>query len=44
MLLTCEVTKPLMVLDAMITSPEHEWIVWTDDDNYINTGGWVDEW
>ena len=34
----CLVTKPLMVLDAMITSPDHEWIVWTDDDEFINSG------
>lgn len=34
------VTKPLMVADAMLNNPRQEWIVWTDDDVYINTGEW----
>ena len=27
-----------MVADAMLGHPDHEWIVWTDDDVWINTG------
>ncbi len=31
-------TKPLMILDTMYKFLHKEWIVWTDDDVYINPG------
>ena len=30
--------KVPMVVTAMMQHPEHEWVVWTDDDVYINPG------
>ena len=32
------VTKPIMVLDVMLNQREAEWVVFNDDDNYINAG------
>jgi hypothetical protein len=31
-------TKPIMMLDVMYRHLQHEWLVWTDDDVYINPG------
>jgi hypothetical protein len=31
-------TKPVMMLDVMYRHQQHEWLVWTDDDVYINPG------
>lgn len=29
-------SKTIMLVDAMFQHPDHEWIVWTDDDMFIN--------
>lgn len=34
-------SKTLMVAAAMLANPHYEWILWTDDDAYINTG-WLE--
>jgi len=31
-------SKTLMVADALLQHPDHAWVVWTDDDVYINPG------
>lgn len=31
-------SKILMMLQTMHSNPDHEWVVWTDDDVYINPG------
>ena len=30
-----------MIFGMMLDNPDHEWILWTDDDTYINAG-WLD--
>ena len=31
-------SKTLMLADTLLRHPTHEWVVWTDDDVYINSG------
>jgi hypothetical protein len=31
-------SKIVMMMDAMYEHPEHEWIMWLDDDEHMNTG------
>lgn len=33
-------TKPVMMLEVMYANPDVEWILWTDDDVYPNSG-WI---
>jgi hypothetical protein len=35
---SASVSKPVMLLQTMLDNPQYEWIVWTDADEYINTG------
>jgi hypothetical protein len=34
-------SKVPMIFGMMLDNPDHEWILWTDDDTYINAG-WLD--
>ena len=31
-------SKVPMIFGMMLDNPEYEWILWTDDDTYINSG------
>jgi hypothetical protein len=34
-------SKVPMIFAMMLDNPDHDWILWTDDDTYVNSG-WLD--